>query len=162
MNVFSIDASRTVGHICQLVNDGPQAEANCKMKLKIINKQPKLCLFAIKDIASGQELTYDYGDQARNLWWRRKVGMSTYSCVYIRGHFIKLLKGTNIRWCNICVHLPAKKLLTPYKYTVKHRLIDGEVAQYTSGVINIKLVQKGFPQSCGAGELGFVYLQISI
>ncbi|KAJ8299367.1 hypothetical protein KUTeg_023427 [Tegillarca granosa] len=61
------------GHICQFVNDGNKYQANCVMKLKEIGNFSRLCLYAVKDLHIGEELLYDYGDQTRNLWWRRKI-----------------------------------------------------------------------------------------
>lgn len=44
-----------------MVNDRPFRKANCKMKKLGTERAPKLCLFAVKDIPIGDELTYDYG-----------------------------------------------------------------------------------------------------
>ncbi|KAL4009077.1 hypothetical protein ACER0C_002929 [Sarotherodon galilaeus] len=42
-----------------------------KMRTITVNGQPHLCLFAIKDIKPGEEITYNYGD---SYWpWRVKV-----------------------------------------------------------------------------------------
>ena len=71
--IFSIDASSTQGHICQFVNDGDKHQRNCAMKVKEVHHKPRLCLFALRDILPGQELTYDYGDVTKNLWWRKEV-----------------------------------------------------------------------------------------
>lgn len=42
------------------------------IKVADINGTPKLGLFALTDIAVGQEIRYDYG-QLTNAWWRKKV-----------------------------------------------------------------------------------------
>lgn len=42
------------------------------MKLVEAERTPHLCLFAIKDITAGTEITYDYGGKE---WpWRKEVG----------------------------------------------------------------------------------------
>lgn len=41
------------------------------MKVVEFQKEPRLCLFAMKDIPPGVEIRYNY--QAINLWWRKKV-----------------------------------------------------------------------------------------
>lgn len=33
----------------------------------------RLCLFAIKDIGEGEEISYDYGDDSRQMEWRSMV-----------------------------------------------------------------------------------------
>ena len=70
----SIDASHSDG-LGRLVNDEYSKKANCKMKKIICEGVPKLWLCAIKDIKSGQQLTYDYG--VNNLPWR-KLKVSIY------------------------------------------------------------------------------------
>ncbi|XP_066531049.1 uncharacterized protein [Hoplias malabaricus] len=44
---------------------------NCKMKRIILEGRPRLCLFALRDITSGVEITYNYGDG--DCPWRSKV-----------------------------------------------------------------------------------------
>ncbi|KAL3848008.1 hypothetical protein ACJMK2_018893, partial [Sinanodonta woodiana] len=69
-----IDATCTQGRLCQYANDAYPEPPNCVMKLKKFkNQKPRLCLFAHRDINKGEELVYDYGDDTRNLWWRKKV-----------------------------------------------------------------------------------------
>ena len=46
------------------------------IKVADINGTPKLGLFALTDIAVGQEIRYDYG-QLTNAWWRKKVWILT-------------------------------------------------------------------------------------
>ncbi|XP_065679511.1 uncharacterized protein LOC124814412 isoform X1 [Hydra vulgaris] len=52
------------------INDTSVQYQNCNMKKVVVDNKPCLCLFAIKDIKSGTELRYNYGDKADNLWWR--------------------------------------------------------------------------------------------
>ncbi|XP_076857260.1 histone-lysine N-methyltransferase set-1-like [Brachyhypopomus gauderio] len=67
---WCIDASEEDGTLGRLVNDDAK-NANCKMKKIVVNGRPHLCLFAIKNILPGEEITYDYGDSA---WpWRSLV-----------------------------------------------------------------------------------------
>ncbi|XP_052445508.1 uncharacterized protein LOC127987297 isoform X1 [Carassius gibelio] len=57
---WCIDASREDGSFGRLVNDDHQ-HPNCKMKKIDVNGKAHLCLFALKDIKEGEEITYDYG-----------------------------------------------------------------------------------------------------
>ncbi|KAK1784194.1 hypothetical protein P4O66_003972 [Electrophorus voltai] len=73
MSIFvmlCIDATReddTLGHLVNDEHKGP----NCRMKKIIVQGKPHLCLFAIRDIMPGEEITYDYGGSD---WpWRKKV-----------------------------------------------------------------------------------------
>ncbi|XP_070401390.1 N-lysine methyltransferase KMT5A-like isoform X1 [Nothobranchius furzeri] len=55
-----IDASREDGSFGRLVND-EHRHPNCRMKKVNVNGSPHLCLFALKNIQEGDEITYDYG-----------------------------------------------------------------------------------------------------
>lgn len=67
---LSIDAAREDGSLGRLVNDD-HVSPNSKMRTITVNGKPHLCLFAIKDIKPGEEITYNYGDSD---WpWRVKV-----------------------------------------------------------------------------------------
>lgn len=63
----SIDASKEDGTIGRLVND--DRRPNSKMVKIVINNVPRLCLFAIRNIGAGEEITYNYGGV--DLPWRR-------------------------------------------------------------------------------------------
>ena len=69
----SIDATDTKDRLGHLVNDAKEGTAlhNAKMKRVVIKHQPRLALYASRDIESGEEVAYDYGDDEGNLWWRR-------------------------------------------------------------------------------------------
>jgi len=43
------------------------------MKKLFVNGRPHLCLFAVSDIQPGEQILYDYGDDAGHLFWRDKV-----------------------------------------------------------------------------------------
>lgn len=58
---FSVDAAREDGSLGRLVNDD-HLNPNSKMKTIKVDGKPHLCLFALKDISPGEEITYDYGD----------------------------------------------------------------------------------------------------
>ncbi|KAM4743679.1 histone-lysine N-methyltransferase set-1-like [Anableps anableps] len=67
---WCIDASIEDGSLGRLVNDNHKSP-NCTMKKIIVNDQPHLCLFAIKQIEIGIEIDYNYGDSK---WpWREKA-----------------------------------------------------------------------------------------
>ncbi len=63
---YSIDASHDDGSLGRLVND--DKKSNAKMLKIEVNSNPHLCLFAIKNISEGQEITFDYG--GADLPWR--------------------------------------------------------------------------------------------
>lgn len=66
----SIDASLEDQSLGRLVND-QHRNPNCKMRTIAVDGMPQLCLFAIRDIMPGEEVTYNYGDSD---WpWRKQV-----------------------------------------------------------------------------------------
>ncbi|MED6259299.1 hypothetical protein ATANTOWER_020404 [Ataeniobius toweri] len=69
-----VDAAREDGSLGRLVNDD-HLNPNSRMKTITVNGQPHLCLFAVKDITPGEEITYNYGNSE---WpWRVKVSAHT-------------------------------------------------------------------------------------
>lgn len=67
---FRVDAAREDGSLGRLINDD-HVNPNSKIKTIRVDGKPHLCLFAIKDISPGEEITYNYGDSD---WpWRSKV-----------------------------------------------------------------------------------------
>ncbi|MCI4382430.1 hypothetical protein PGIGA_G00014790 [Pangasianodon gigas] len=64
---YCIDASVDDGSLGRLVND--DSNPNAKVKVISISRIPHLCLFALRDIQPGEEITYDYGGY--DLPWRR-------------------------------------------------------------------------------------------
>ena len=67
---LSLDASVEDKSLGRLVNDD-HIKPNCKIKAIDVGGMPHLCLFALRDIAPGEEITYNYGDSD---WpWRRQV-----------------------------------------------------------------------------------------
>ncbi|XDV25875.1 hypothetical protein PO909_029708, partial [Leuciscus waleckii] len=65
-----VDGAKDDGALGRLVNDD-HINANSKMKIIRVDKKPHLCLFAIKDIRPGEEISYNYGDSE---WpWRHQV-----------------------------------------------------------------------------------------
>ena len=71
--IFSIDATKHKSRLCRYANDAPMKESNATMKMKVFNKYPRLCLFALKDLKAGEEILYDYGEKAESLAWRNAV-----------------------------------------------------------------------------------------
>ena len=70
MSFCSVDAAKEDGSLGRLVNDD-HINPNAKMKYLTVQGKPHLCLFAIRDIGPGEEITYNYGDSD---WpWRSKV-----------------------------------------------------------------------------------------
>ncbi|MBN3294754.1 KT5AA methyltransferase, partial [Polypterus senegalus] len=69
---WCIDAAKEDDSLGRLVNDN-HINPNCKVKRITVKGKPHLCLFAIRDISPGEEITYDYGSGD---WpWRCKVIM---------------------------------------------------------------------------------------
>ncbi|XP_064208087.1 uncharacterized protein LOC135263699 isoform X2 [Anguilla rostrata] len=67
---WCIDASLEDGSLGRLINDDCKSP-NCKIKRIIVDGKPHLCIFALKNISTGEEITYNYGN---NDWpWREKV-----------------------------------------------------------------------------------------
>ncbi|XP_047200190.1 uncharacterized protein LOC118124568 [Hippoglossus stenolepis] len=60
---WRVDASKNHGGLGRLVNDD-HVSPNCEMKKIVFEEKPHLCLFAVKEIHRGEEITYDYGDSA--------------------------------------------------------------------------------------------------
>lgn len=71
-----MDATFTDG-FGKMVNDS--GRANCKMKVVVVDGQPKLCLFANKPIEKDTELRFDYG--VKDLPWRKYVSIILGICV---------------------------------------------------------------------------------
>ncbi|XP_067225443.1 uncharacterized protein [Chanodichthys erythropterus] len=64
-----MDASKEDGSLGRLVND-EHRNPTCKMRTLEVSSKPHLCLFAVRDILPGEEITYNYGDSD---WpWRVK------------------------------------------------------------------------------------------
>ncbi|XP_062380241.1 uncharacterized protein LOC134068574 [Sardina pilchardus] len=71
---WCIDGALEDGSFGRLVNDEHKSP-NCRMKLIEAGGKPHLCLFALKEIVSGTEITYDYGGKE---WpWRKEVPLIT-------------------------------------------------------------------------------------
>ncbi|XP_034549759.1 N-lysine methyltransferase KMT5A-A-like [Notolabrus celidotus] len=69
-----IDAAREDGSLGRLVSDD-HVNPNSTMETIRVDGKPHLCLFALKDISPGEEITYNYGDSD---WpWRSKISPET-------------------------------------------------------------------------------------
>jgi len=66
-----IDATIDDGSLGRQVSDD-NIQPNSVMKLIEVDKSPHLCLFALKDMMTGTELRYNYGDA--EYYWRKQVG----------------------------------------------------------------------------------------
>ena len=65
-----MDASVKDTSLGRLINDDHK-NPNCKIKVIEVDGKPHLCLFALKNIVPGEEITYNYGDSD---WpWRNLV-----------------------------------------------------------------------------------------
>ncbi|XP_059204962.1 histone-lysine N-methyltransferase set-1-like [Centropristis striata] len=70
---WCLDASLEDQSLGRLVND-EHKNPNCKVQTIQVENMPHLCLFAIRDIMPGEEVTYNYGDSD---WpWRKQIYMS--------------------------------------------------------------------------------------
>ncbi|XP_063048676.1 uncharacterized protein LOC134442436, partial [Engraulis encrasicolus] len=80
--IWCIDAATEDGSFGRLVNDD-HINSNAKIKCLNLQGKPHLCLFATRDIRSGEEITYNYGDSD---WpWRSKGECSTPSVKEVIG-----------------------------------------------------------------------------
>ncbi|KAM9449540.1 uncharacterized protein Hap1MRO34_022084 isoform 1-T4 [Clarias gariepinus] len=71
-----VDAALDDGSLGRLVNDD-HIKPNCRMKTIRVDGNSHLCLFAIRSICPGEEITYNYGDSE---WpWRCKMTSSKNS-----------------------------------------------------------------------------------
>lgn len=59
--LLCVDAARDDGSLGRFVNDD-HINPNSKMKTICVDGKPHLCLFALRAISPGEEITYDYGD----------------------------------------------------------------------------------------------------
>ncbi|XP_036948803.1 uncharacterized protein LOC119016720 isoform X3 [Acanthopagrus latus] len=66
---WCVDASKEDKTLGRLVNDD-HTSPNCEMKKVNCDGKPHLCLFAVKEIARGEEITYNYGKSSYP--WRSK------------------------------------------------------------------------------------------
>ncbi|KAK0151334.1 Histone-lysine N-methyltransferase set-1 [Merluccius polli] len=67
--LWCVDGAKEDGSLGRLVNDN-HIDPNAKMKYLTVQEKPHLCLFALRDISPGEEITYNYGDSD---WpWRCK------------------------------------------------------------------------------------------
>lgn len=76
--IGSVDASVDDGSLGRLVND--DSKPNAKVKIISIGHIPHLCLFALRDIQPGEEITYDYGGY--DLPWRRGTVRASTETLY--------------------------------------------------------------------------------
>ncbi|XP_059358170.1 uncharacterized protein LOC132096669 isoform X3 [Carassius carassius] len=66
---WCMDASKEDSSLGRLANDETR-NPTCKMRTVEVSRKPHLCLFAVRDILPGEEITYNYGDSD---WpWRVK------------------------------------------------------------------------------------------
>ncbi|TRY84947.1 hypothetical protein DNTS_019025 [Danionella cerebrum] len=80
--VWCIDASREDGSFGRLVND-EHRHPNCRMKKVEVEGKPHLCLFALKDIKDGEEISYDYGGD--DCPWRVQMELCANVCHPVKG-----------------------------------------------------------------------------
>ena len=61
--MYSVDATdESNTSMGRLINHGRKA-ANLVTKVVVIEKQPRLCFYASRDISKDEELFYDYGEK---------------------------------------------------------------------------------------------------
>lgn len=63
---FSIDAREDTGRLGRFINHSIQKN-NIRPKVKVIDGLPRLLFFAMRDIAPGEELRYNYNDNRRRI-----------------------------------------------------------------------------------------------
>ena len=69
--IFSVDATDDIFDKGRMINDAAKGDTmqNCIMKIVVVDKIPRLCIFASRNIQEGEELRYDYG--VATLPWRK-------------------------------------------------------------------------------------------
>ena len=76
-----IDASAEDGSLGRLVNDSKK-DFNSKIKKIIVDKEPYLVLFAVRDILPGQEITFEYYTGTYSQFpWREQVCVNIWLTV---------------------------------------------------------------------------------
>jgi hypothetical protein len=70
---YSVDGSDSM-RLMRFVNDAPTKTSNCISRKINIDGRPHICLFAKRNIDSGEELRYDYGGD--DLPWRKVSALS--------------------------------------------------------------------------------------
>ena len=70
---YSIDGTESHAFLGRNINDGRHDDENCRVKVIQHRGVPHLCFFARKNIKCGDELRYNYGDDEKNLFWRKSV-----------------------------------------------------------------------------------------
>jgi histone-lysine N-methyltransferase SETD8 len=60
----SIDATKETGRLGRLVNHS-RLSPNLRTKTVMLKGKPRLILVAKRDVESGEELLYDYGDRSK-------------------------------------------------------------------------------------------------
>ena len=61
---LSVDATKDNGRFGRLLNHS-KTSANVVTKLIAVNDNPYLCLIAARNIETGEELQYDYGERSK-------------------------------------------------------------------------------------------------
>jgi SET domain-containing protein len=62
-----LDATNDDGSLGRLCNDSNRSP-NANMKIIVDSGRPHLCLFAVRDIAQGEEIRYCYGKGVKFPW----------------------------------------------------------------------------------------------
>jgi len=79
-----MDSTKVTGDgLGRFVNDAIACEANCKMKMIQVKKQPQLALYATRRIQPHEEIRYDYG--VSDLPWRNLVSIPSLLDIQLAG-----------------------------------------------------------------------------
>ncbi|KAJ8305095.1 hypothetical protein KUTeg_017353, partial [Tegillarca granosa] len=82
----------------RMINDAVGKNINCIPKVVIVDKNPRICFFAAKDLELHAELRYNYGE-GLSLPWRQKaavVATSKQSSGAVAPQFTELLRSTAV------------------------------------------------------------------
>ncbi|KAJ8304332.1 hypothetical protein KUTeg_017915 [Tegillarca granosa] len=82
----------------RMINDDVGKNINCIPKVVIVDKNPRICFFAAKDLELHAELRYNYGE-GLSLPWRQKaavVANSKQSSGAVAPQFTELLRSTAV------------------------------------------------------------------
>lgn len=78
LSFCSVDASAEDDSLGRFVND-EQKNPSCELKTVVYEGKPHLCLFALKKISPGEEITFNYGN--RFYPWRSEVRLFIFPLV---------------------------------------------------------------------------------
>ncbi|XP_026115019.1 histone-lysine N-methyltransferase set-1-like [Carassius auratus] len=130
---WCMDASKEDSSLGRLANDETR-NPTCKMRTVEVSRKPHLCLFAVRDILPGEEITYNYGDSD---WpWRVKtLNKASESTDKKPASSLRLHKSPH---CAVSVSSPELDKVNsngPHKQSGKSRTSRNKTKQFRSRLL---------------------------